>query len=112
MHLETAGADGNVQLLHLDETENRFNPDWLAEFGGLLDQVEAMPDPVALVVAGTGKFWANGLDLEWMLANPSETAKVVDTVQSLFARLLAFPIPTVAALTGHAFAAGGMLALS
>jgi len=32
MHLETDGPDGAVQLLHLDETENRFNPGWLAEF--------------------------------------------------------------------------------
>ncbi|CAN5356959.1 enoyl-CoA hydratase/isomerase family protein [soil metagenome] len=109
MHLE---ADGPVQILHLDETENRFNPTWLAEFDGLLDQVEAAADPVALVIIGSGKFWSNGLDLEWMTANPDEISSVVGVVQSLYARVLSLPIPTVAALHGHTFAAGAMLALA
>jgi enoyl-CoA hydratase/carnithine racemase len=112
MRLESDGPDGKVQVLHLDETENRFNPGWLAEFSGLIDQVEAAPHPVALVVVGSGKFWSNGLDLEWMTANPSEIGTVVDGVQAMFARMLSLPIPTVAALSGHAFAAGGMLALA
>jgi enoyl-CoA hydratase/carnithine racemase len=109
MHLE---ADGPVQVLHLDETENRFNPTWLAAFNDLLDRVEETADPTALVITGSGKFWSNGLDLEWMTAHPDETASVVDTVHALFARVLALPVPTVAALHGHAFAAGAMLALA
>ena len=109
MHLE---SEGPVQILHLDETENRFTPDWIDEFVGLLDQVEAMPHPISLVVVGAGKFWSNGLDLEWMTANPSETGRVVDAVHVMYSRVLASPIPSVAALQGHAFAAGAMLALA
>src|SRR4051812_5624968 len=114
MHLEAGGTEptSGVQILHLDDTENRFNPDWLAEFLGLLDQVEAMPHPTALVVVGSGKFWSNGLDLEWMMAHRGEATAMVDTVQRMYARVLASPIPTVAALSGHTFAAGAMLALA
>jgi Delta3-Delta2-enoyl-CoA isomerase len=33
-------------------------------------------------------------------------------VHALFARVLAFPAPIIAAVQGHAFAAGAMLALA
>ncbi len=109
MRLESADT---VQILHLDETENRFSPDWVAEFTSLLDAVEALPHPVALVTIGSGRFWSNGLDVEWMRAHPGDTAALVDAVHALYARLLSSPVPTVAAIQGHAYAAGGLLALA
>ena len=35
-----------------------------------LDEVEAMPAPVALVTLAEGKFFSNGLDLDWLAAAP------------------------------------------
>jgi enoyl-CoA hydratase/carnithine racemase len=104
--------DGEVFVLNLDEGENRFHPDWMATVNGLLDEVAAIESPRALVTAGTGKFWSNGLDLEWLGSHPGEITSYVHTVHALFARVLAFPAPTVAALQGHTFAAGAMLALA
>jgi enoyl-CoA hydratase/carnithine racemase len=104
--------DGDVVLLNLGDDENRFSPDWVASARALLDEVSAMPAPVALVTVADGKFWSNGLDLDWLGANLDQTTTYVGDVQALFTALLTLPVPTVAAIQGHCFAAGAMLALA
>ncbi|GAA1698456.1 enoyl-CoA hydratase-related protein [Fodinicola feengrottensis] len=104
--------DGDVFVLNLGDGENRFHPDWLASVEAALDEVEKGDGPRALVTAATGKFYSNGLDLEWIAAHFEEIADHLGRVHGLFARMLAFPVPTVAALQGHTFAAGAMIALA
>ncbi|PJE96365.1 enoyl-CoA hydratase [Streptomyces carminius] len=101
----------DVFLLDLGDTENRFHPDWLASVGALLDEVENAEGPRALVTAATGKFFSNGLDLDWLLAHTDRAAEYAASVQELLARVLTLPLVTVAALQGHTFAAGAMLSL-
>lgn len=101
-----------VLVLDLGDGENRFHPDWLASVGAALDEAEQVQGPRALVTAATGKFYSNGLDLEWLMANPDRHKDYVVSVHHLFARLLALPMPTVAALQGHTFAAGAMFSLA
>jgi enoyl-CoA hydratase/carnithine racemase len=96
-----------VSVLDLGSDENRFSPDWLQRVHSSLDGVTG-----ALVTTGSGKFYSNGLDLEWLLANGDQAAKYVAEVQELFARVLTLPVPTVAAVNGHAFGAGAMLAMA
>ncbi|SFL51363.1 enoyl-CoA hydratase-related protein [Streptomyces pini] len=103
---------GDVFVLDLGDGENRFHPDWLVSVGALLDEVEKAEGPRALVTAATGKFFSNGLDLEWLLANTDKAAEYAGSVQELFARVLTLPLITVAALQGHTFAAGAMLSLA
>ncbi|KAG1747110.1 ClpP/crotonase-like domain-containing protein [Suillus paluster] len=55
------------------------------------------------------KFFSNGFDYETVKGNSSFFN---DTANPLFARLLTYPIPTIAAINGHAFAAGMMLSLA
>src|SRR4051795_3039476 len=104
--------DGDVFLLHLGDDENRFNPDWVGAVEALLDEVAAAPEPRALVTTAGGKIWSNGLDLEWMGANTGEVPAFVPRVHALFGKMLALPVPTVAAIQGHCFAAGAMLAVA
>lgn len=104
--------DGNVFVLNLGDTENRFNPDWVGSVNQALDEVEAADAPRALVITADGKIWSNGLDLEWFAANVDAVPAFLDEVHALFARALAFPAPTIAAIQGHAFAAGAMLAVA
>ena len=104
--------DGDVWVLDLGETENRLNGDSVAELGALLDEVEAAEGPKALVVRATGKSWTNGLDLDWMMADPERAGPLVMSVEALLARVLVLPVPTVAALTGHCYAAGAMLSVA
>ena len=104
--------DGNVFVLNLGDTENRFNPDWVGSVNQALDEVEAANAPRALVITGDGKIWSNGLDLEWFAANVDAVPAFLNEVHALFARALSFPAPTIAAIQGHAFAAGAMLAVA
>ncbi|MCM6777765.1 enoyl-CoA hydratase-related protein [Nocardia sp. CDC159] len=109
--------DGDVFVLYLGnegqtDNENRFHPDWIDAFHGLLDEVEASEGPAALVTVATGKFYSNGLDTDWLFANFDRNCWYLDRVHSLYTRLLTFPMATVAAVNGHAFGAGAMLATS
>lgn len=105
--------DGELFILRLDpDDENRFHPDWLTAVEAALDEVEGATGPRALVTAGSGKFWSNGLDLDWLLSHGDEAAAYLDRVHALLARTLASPVVTVAALNGHTFAAGAMWALA
>ena len=104
--------DGDLLLLDLGEGDHRFNPDSIARIEHLLDEVEGSPEPRALVTVATGKIWHNGLDLDWLGAHPDQMGEFLGSVQRLLARLLVLPVPTVAAVQGHAFAAGAMFALA
>jgi len=68
--------------------------------------------PGALIISGKqdqAKFFSNGLDYETLKDDPIFWPGVFNPFLS---KLLTFPIPTIAAVTGHAFAAGFILALS
>lgn len=104
--------DGDVFVLNLGDDENRFNPDWVTGVNAALDEVEAGSHPRAVVLTAQGKVWSNGLDLEWFAANLSAVNDFLVDVHDLLARVLSFGAPTIAAIQGHCFAAGGMLALA
>ncbi|MFY9488285.1 MAG: enoyl-CoA hydratase-related protein [Solirubrobacterales bacterium] len=104
--------DGDVFILNLGDGENRFNPDWVSSLCSALDEVAQAESPKALVLTADGKIWSNGLDLEWIAANVDQVNDFLVDVHGLFARLLSFPAPTIAAIQGHCFAAGAMLALA
>jgi enoyl-CoA hydratase/carnithine racemase len=110
--MPTLDNEGDVWILHLGDDENRFNPDWMAAVADALDEVAAKPAPRALVTSAGGKIWSNGLDLDWLGQNSDRIQDFVDQVHALFAKFLAAPLPTVAAIQGHCFAAGAMLALA
>ncbi|EFQ81973.1 enoyl-CoA hydratase/isomerase family protein [Aeromicrobium marinum DSM 15272] len=104
--------DGPVWTLDLGDDENRFSPDWIDRTEEILAEVAASTEPAALVTTGSGKFFSNGLDLDWLGAHPTEMGSYVQKVHGLFATVLSLPVPTVAAVNGHAFGAGAMLAMA
>lgn len=102
--------DGDVFVLDLGADENRFNPTWVGAVRDALDEVQAAEGARALVTTASGKFWSNGLDLAWIGEHVEEAQAFIDEVHELFARMLLLNAPTVAAIQGHCFAAGAMLA--
>lgn len=102
-----------VFVLRMKSGENRFNLPFIEALDAALDEVERAATPSVLVTVGEGKFYSNGLDLEWM-AGPGreQAATAIARVHKLLGRMMTFPMITVAALNGHTFAAGAMLALA
>jgi enoyl-CoA hydratase/carnithine racemase len=101
--------DGQVATLHMTAGENRHNLEWLAAINAALDEVEAAE--AVLVTTGQGKFFSNGLDLDWIMSG-ADTSGFFEGLHALFARVLTFPTATAAAINGHAFGAGLQLALA
>lgn len=106
--------NGSVFVLRMDAVENRFNREFVDALNAALDEVEASEGPAALVtIGGTEKFYSNGLDLDWMLGPGKDQAgTMLSDMLRTFGRVLASPVPSVAAINGHAFAAGGMFAVA
>lgn len=107
----TVDREGDVFVVRMDAGENRFSPTFLDALHAALDEVEAAEGPKAQVTTGTGKFFSNGLDLDWLGDHRDETGPYLARVHGLFARVLSLPWATVAAGNGHAFAGGAMLGL-
>jgi Delta3-Delta2-enoyl-CoA isomerase len=104
--------DGSVWVLRMRTGENRFNLEWLDAVNEALDQVAATEGPCALVTTGDGKFYSNGMDLDWLAAEPHRAADYLRAIYRLLGRVLGFPAITVAAVNGHAFGAGALLAVA
>ncbi|GAB3573129.1 enoyl-CoA hydratase/isomerase family protein [Amycolatopsis endophytica] len=102
----------SVFVLDLGADENRFSPDWLDDVHAALDTVVDGSAPAALVTTGSARFYSNGLDLDWLSAHGDQAQSYVADVQALLARVLTLPVPAVAAVNGHAFGAGAMLAMA
>ncbi|HZQ31312.1 MAG TPA: enoyl-CoA hydratase/isomerase family protein [Mycobacterium sp.] len=103
--------DDKIAILHLGSDENRFSPEFLEDFDACLDRV-VDGEAHGLVTTAAGKFYTNGLDLDWLAAHSDQGPWYVGRVQGTLARVLTLPIPTAAAVTGHAFGAGAMLAMA
>ncbi len=101
-------------VLTMNAGENRFNRLSVDALNAALDEVEASTGPAAMVTTGAvEKFYCNGLDLDWMMGDgKDEAAAMVSDVIRMLGRLLAFPVPSVAAINGHAFAGGAMFAMA
>ena len=102
--------EGEVFVLRMDDGENRFRDDSVAAWNAALDEVERAAGPKALVTTGAGKFYSNGLDLEWAFRERKDSfPDYVLGVLAVLGRVLTLPCATVAACNGHAFGAGAQL---
>jgi len=106
--------EGSTFILTMNSGENRFNPLFINGMNQALDEIERSSGPAGLVtIGGEEKFYSNGLDLGWLMGEgKNEWKNFIPQVLKFLGRLMEFPVPTVAAMNGHAFAAGAMLALA
>ena len=108
---------GNVFVLTMTDGENRWNTTFVRAFAAALDEVEASEGPAALVTASSSeKFFSNGLDLDWRMSDDpdhpgGDRDAFGEEFMSLMGRIITLPVPTIAAVNGHAFGAGFMCAL-
>lgn len=108
----TLEFDGPVGVATMRSGENRIGGSMVDAWNGLLD--EALDAPISsLVVTAEDRYWSTGLDLvEVESLDDVARRSFMRSVDLLLGRLLTTGLVTIAAINGHAYAAGGLLALA
>ncbi|KAM7254902.1 hypothetical protein ACFE04_020143 [Oxalis oulophora] len=103
--------------------EHRLNPTLISSILSALSQVKCQAKSgTALITTSShgSKFFSNGFDLAWpkkVSADSRDAAsqrlvEMIEYFKPIVAALISLPIPTIAAVCGHAAAGGMMLAIS
>jgi enoyl-CoA hydratase/carnithine racemase len=107
-------TQGSAAVLVMNAAENRHNPEFLAECNQYLDKIEADQSIKSVVLTSAGdKNWSLGIDLDWMSLPTNSAQTIADFMTDLTAllkRIITFPMPVIAALNGHAYGNGAVLA--
>ena len=102
---------GEISLIKFDDGKaNALSANAIAQLFDALDAAER--GTKAVVLAGRADFFCAGFDLAAMSGGGSGMLELVNRGAKLLKRLSVFPIPVVAACTGHALAAGALLLLA
>jgi enoyl-CoA hydratase/carnithine racemase len=108
---DTHVVDG-VHVVHLGDGPNTVDDGLLGGLEAALDAIEADDGALGLVTVGDGKAYSQGYDLDAFATLGDGLQAFIDRSVRVLARVLTAPVPTVAALNGHAFGYGAMLALA
>ena len=101
--------DGIAQITMDDGKVNAMNWEFFKEMGKSMDQAEN-DGSKALVITGRPGFFSGGLDMKLLpTLSASEMGDFFTTFARTMLRVFSFPVPTIAAITGHAIAGGAML---
>ncbi|CAK9308791.1 unnamed protein product [Citrullus colocynthis] len=112
---------GNIFLLTLSGPgEHRFNPELLDAIRSSLRQARSEAESAAagnsssfaLITTAEGKFFSNGYDIDWAKTSMNQKILMDNKLKSVLSDLITLPMPTIAAVSGHASAAGFILAMS
>jgi enoyl-CoA hydratase len=104
----------NIAVLRLDRpSANAIDLDTASEFANTLETIAEQNDVRAVIVTGAGKCFSAGLDLKVVPTyDRNQQHEMVMAVNRMFGRLYGLPIPTIAAVNGHAIAGGVILLLA
>ncbi|KAL3844818.1 hypothetical protein ACJIZ3_002221 [Penstemon smallii] len=113
----TVEKRGDLFILTITgDDQHRLNPTRIDSIRDALARVksesESTSRPSALITTARGKFFSNGYDLDWALSDPIRAKLMSRKLRLLISDLISLPMPTIAAVTGHAAASGFILALS
>jgi enoyl-CoA hydratase/carnithine racemase len=120
-HIRVTREDGIVTLaFNRPETRNSMTPAMGDEVVRAVEEIRAEPAARVFVLTGTGKAFSSGGDLG-MIARDTGAQRegtapsMAGSPRDFYARYLAIrslPIPTIAAINGHAIGAGLCIALA
>jgi enoyl-CoA hydratase/carnithine racemase len=105
-----------VGVITLNNGENRHNPDFVRALLTAFDEVEGDPGISSVVIASSDpKNWSQGIDLQWITGAmaKNDLQGIRDFMYGLnriFKRILLYPMPVIAAINGHAFGDGTIMA--
>ena len=102
-----------VAVVRMTNGQNLFDGAFVAGLEAELDAVERDEEITGLVLTGNDKYFSTGFDLEYLGGLDGEQLPAfILAAQQLVARVLTFPVPTAAAVNGHAFGIAAMLAVA
>lgn len=103
--------DGKIAKITLDDGKvNAFDIPLFQDLSAKLDQAKA-DKAGAIVIAGREGFYSGGLNTKLLpTLNPQQMAELITEFAQCMLKVWESPIPTVAAITGHAVAGGMILA--
>lgn len=105
-----ASMTGPVAVIRWCDDDNRLSLAALADINAALDDLLEVDGPLALVFTGFDRFFCNGVDLQAGGGAPDVIERIVREFKRMLGRLLVYPAFCVAAINGHAFGAGAILA--
>lgn len=113
--LEVKDAIATVTMNWPDRV-NAMGADFSADFGRVLERVEADPDLRVLILTGAGKVFCGGGDLhEIMSPDPTDMERdfaLIRGYNRIARRLYHFDLPVIAAVNGPAVGGGAGIALA
>lgn len=108
--------DGTVAIMIMNTAENRHNPGFAADLLKTFDEIEAEKEITSTVLTSSdAKNWSLGIDLTWITGayGSRDFQSIKDFMYGMnkvFQRVLLFPMPVIAAISGHTFGNGSILA--
>lgn len=107
-----AQRDGSAEVVLDDGKVNAMSPAFFAGLNAALDRAEG-DGSGAVVIVGRPGYLSAGLNIKLLPTLPPDELHrtLVDFGHTLL-RVWSFPLPTVAAVTGHAVAGGALLAFA
>jgi len=108
----TTEMRGDVAVVRMEHGKaNALDFELLEEISTRLDELEG--SAAAIVLTGGGAIFSAGVDLFRLLdGGRGYLERYLPILSGTFLRLFTFPLPTVAAVNGHAIAGGCILALA
>jgi len=92
--------------------DGKFNAELLSELNLALNEVEQHTDKPVLIINGEAKSFSQGYDLDFLGSLGDNYSGFIDESMQLLARLVQYPVPSMAMINGHAFGFGAMLAVA
>ncbi|MCE5262891.1 MAG: enoyl-CoA hydratase/isomerase family protein [Deltaproteobacteria bacterium] len=105
-----------VGVITMNNGENRHNPDFIRAILTAFDEIEADAGISSVVVTSSDpKNWSQGIDLAWMMDAMARNdlpaiREFMYGLNRIFRRILLYPMPIIAAINGHAFGDGTIMA--
>lgn len=111
MQLIETKTQENITTITINNGKvNAISLQVIEEINQALDQAEATGSVV--ILTGQAGILSGGYDLATVKAGPKSAINLVTAGSKLARRMLAFPMPIIAACSGHAIAKGAFLLLS
>ena len=116
MSLMSLRNDGKVAIISMDNRKNANNLEFAQQLLGLLKQVEEEKTNKALIIGSSDeKNWSQGIDVMWLMnsiqgGKKEDVQAFLSTMDEVYTLMLQYPMPIIAAMNGHTFGNGIVIA--